>query len=405
MKILFVDDEKIIREGMAELIDWEKLGCDKPAMAESADKALRLLREEPFDLVITDIYMSKMSGIELAKQIRESWPSVKVMLLSAYEDFGYAREAIEAGVFKYLLKPVVPEEMEQAVLEAMKRVRSDRIVQDQVLETEKIVKVYRPQLARDFWRAVLRGEISDREDFGSRMNLAEIQPGGGPMSCMAIRLDGGQDRNSGQDRLSGEAFRMAVFHAASSAFGGCVECVRLSEGQAAVLLRFQPSGAALMEFSRFLEEELHQKVRIAVGRMVDDWMELPSSLRDAGMVLETGAEGGQEAGRLIARSVQMIDENIGQEEFGVNDISEALHVSPGYFSRLFKRQMGLTCIEYITGKRIERAKQLLEHTNIKHQAIAQAVGYSNVYYFSMQFKKHTGETPGQYRKRVGKRDV
>ena len=61
MKILFVDDEKIIREGMAELIDWEKLGCDKPAMAESADKALRLLREEPFDLVITDIYMSKMS--------------------------------------------------------------------------------------------------------------------------------------------------------------------------------------------------------------------------------------------------------------------------------------------------------------------------------------------------------
>lgn len=236
------------------------------------------------------------------------------------------------------------------------------------------------------------------------MNLAEIQPGGGPMSCMAIRLDGGQDRNSGQDRLSGEAFRMAVFHAASSAFGGCVECVRLSEGQAAVLLRFQPSGAALMEFSRFLEEELHQKVRIAVGRMVDDWMELPSSLRDAGMVLEAGAEGGQEAGRLIARSVQMIDENIGQEEFGVNDISEALHVSPGYFSRLFKRQMGLTCIEYITGKRIERAKQLLEHTNIKHQAIAQAVGYSNVYYFSMQFKKHTGETPGQYRKRVGKRD-
>lgn len=157
MKILFVDDEKIIREGMAELIDWEKLGCDKPAMAESADKALRLLREEPFDLVITDIYMSKMSGIELAKQIRESWPSVKVMLLSAYEDFGYAREAIEAGVFKYLLKPVVPEEMEQAVLEAMKRVRSDRIVQEQVLETEKIVKVYRPQLARDFWRAVLRG--------------------------------------------------------------------------------------------------------------------------------------------------------------------------------------------------------------------------------------------------------
>ena len=76
----------------------------------------------------------------------------------------------------------------------------------------------------------------------------------------------------------------------------------------------------------------------------------------------------------------------------------------GYFSRLFKKQMGITCIEYLTQKRIERARKLLERTEMKHQAIAQAVGYASVYYFSLQFKKQTGETPGQYRKRVGKKD-
>ena len=75
-----------------------------------------------------------------------------------------------------------------------------------------------------------------------------------------------------------------------------------------------------------------------------------------------------------------------------------------YFSRLFKKQMGITCIEYLTQKRIERARKLLERTEMKHQAIAQAVGYASVYYFSLQFKKQTGETPGQYRKRVGKKD-
>lgn len=67
--------------------------------------------------------------------------------------------------------------------------------------------------------------------------------------------------------------------------------------------------------------------------------------------------------------------------------------------------MGITCIEYLTQKRIERARKLLERTEMKHQAIAQAVGYASVYYFSLQFKKQTGETPGQYRKRVGKKMI
>lgn len=399
IKILFVDDEKIIREGMKEILDWEKLECEELAMAESADKALHLLEEEAFDLVITDIYMTKMSGIQLAKQIKVSWPWVKVIILSAYEDFGYAKEAIEAGVFQYLLKPIVPEEMKQAVLKAVKQIRLERVVQNKVQETEKIESTYRPQLARDFWRAVLRGEITGREDFEHRMSLAGIHAEEAPLCCMAVWMDGGKAA------VSGEHFRNTVLDAAESVFGRCMDCLRMSDGQAAVLFPFQPPRAGFPEVSRYLETKLHQKVRIAAGRAVDDWMELSLSYRDASTILEAGAENGQEGTKLVARSIQMIEEAIYQEDFGVNDIVNALHVSPGYFSRLFKKQMKMTCIEYITEKRMERAKELLVHTNINHQSVAQAVGYSNVYYFSMQFKKHTGETPGQYRKRMGEKNV
>lgn len=191
MKILFVDDEKIIRDGMQAIINWEKIGCQKLVTAENAARALELLENEAFDLVITDIYMQKMTGIELAKKIHDAWPWMRVIILSAYEDF---------------------------------------------------------------------------------------------------------------------------------------------------------------------------------------------------------------------QSIKLIEEHLSQEDFGVNDIAQRLHVSAGYFSRLFKKQMGITCIEYLTQKRIERARKLLERTEMKHQAIAQAVGYASVYYFSLQFKKQTGETPGQYRKRVGKKD-
>ena len=135
MKILFVDDEKIIRDGIRAIINWEKIGCQKLVMAENAARALELLENEAFDLVITDIYMQKMNGIELAKKIYDTWPWMRVIILSAYEDFTYAREAIEAGVFKYLLKPIVPAELENTVLEAFRQVEESRQIKQQVRES------------------------------------------------------------------------------------------------------------------------------------------------------------------------------------------------------------------------------------------------------------------------------
>lgn len=122
-KTLFVDDERLIREGISNLIDWERITGQELTLAENAKVALKYLEHEKYEIVISDIYMQDMNGIELAKCIKGKWPDVVVILLSAYEDFDYARKAIEAGVFKYLLKPVIPEELEDAVNEAISQVK------------------------------------------------------------------------------------------------------------------------------------------------------------------------------------------------------------------------------------------------------------------------------------------
>lgn len=396
MKILFVDDEKIIREGMAEIIRWEALGCKQLTMAESGDKALRIMENEVFDLVITDIYMQKMTGIQLAKQIKERWPHVKVIILSAYEDFGYAREAIEAGVFKYLLKPIAPEELEAAVSEAMIQVHSDIRLQNQVLESEKLVSIYRPQLAKDFWKALLRQEIAGREDLEQRMYLAGIVLKKEAACCLAVSVKPGGE--APDKKLLREAA-----DAAKAALSGVFDWVRLGEGRLILILSEPPSRQELLCFQSQMEGMLGTGVRAACGRTVSDLQALHQSLEDALTVLKSSAEEGQDAKNLVSQSVFMIQENLSQGEFGVNDIAEALHVSAGYFSRMFRKQMGITCIDYITRQRIEKAKELLIHTDLKHESVAQAVGYSNVYYFSVQFKKQTGETPGQYRKRMESR--
>lgn len=398
MKILFVDDEKIIREGMKSVINWEKIGCEKLMMTENAARALEILEKESFDLVITDIYMQKMTGIELAKKIHTSWPWIKVIILSAYEDFAYARDAIEAGVFKYLLKPIVPAELESTVQEAIRQVQANRQIKEQVKESEEFIRVFRPQLAADFWRALLKNEISDDKDFARRMDLAGIHFPGGGLCCVVVTWEE-------KKGLSWEEGLKKTAEAAKSAFSQYIDCVRMESEKVVLLLPHEPDSSQLLLFSYLLESEIHQEVQIAAGRLVQDWMEISFSMKDAEAVLQAARTSGLEGENLVFRSMKLIEECLNQEEFGVNDLAERLHVSAGYLSRIFKKQMGITCIEYLTQKRIERAKELLEHTEMKHQLIAQAVGYSNVYYFSLQFKKQTGETPGQYRKRTGKKDV
>ena len=138
-KTLFVDDERLIREGISNLIDWERITGQELTLAENAKVALKYLEHEKYEIVISDIYMQDMNGIELAKCIKGKWPDVVVILLSAYEDFDYARKAIEAGVFKYLLKPVIPEELEDAVNEAISQVKINEGTKKRIDHSQEVL--------------------------------------------------------------------------------------------------------------------------------------------------------------------------------------------------------------------------------------------------------------------------
>lgn len=104
IKILIVDDEQIMREGLRLTIDWEKYGLSVIGVASNGEKALRLCETETPDLVITDIRMPVMDGLELTKELVARYPRIKIIILSAYDDFKYAQKAITYGASEYLLK-------------------------------------------------------------------------------------------------------------------------------------------------------------------------------------------------------------------------------------------------------------------------------------------------------------
>ncbi|WP_028560507.1 response regulator transcription factor [Paenibacillus pinihumi] len=111
IKMLIVDDEPIICRGLRETIPWEEIGVEVAGEAYDGMEALELLNTHAVDLILTDIHMDGMDGLSLSKHVREQYPHVRIMILSGYDDFDYARQAIRLGVKDYLLKPVNVDEL------------------------------------------------------------------------------------------------------------------------------------------------------------------------------------------------------------------------------------------------------------------------------------------------------
>ncbi len=114
-KVLIVDDEKYVRMGIKNDTDWALIGCEVVGEASNGVEALALADEVRPDLVVSDIRMPKMDGIELAQKLLEKYPGAKVIFLTAYNEFEYARQAIRIGVSDYLLKPFQDGELEASI--------------------------------------------------------------------------------------------------------------------------------------------------------------------------------------------------------------------------------------------------------------------------------------------------
>ena len=112
MKVMIIDDESVHVRGMVRHINWEKYGFEQPIGFTDAREALAALKNTFFHVVITDIKMPGISGLEMIRSIHEEGMNPTIIIVSGYEEFSYAQEAIHLGVYAYLLKPLKPEELE-----------------------------------------------------------------------------------------------------------------------------------------------------------------------------------------------------------------------------------------------------------------------------------------------------
>lgn len=169
-RLILVDDEENLRRGIIHRIDWEKHGFAVVGEAENGCNGLELAEQTRPDVVISDIKMPFMDGLEMSRQILKQQPNVKVILLSGFDDFEYAQEAMTLGISEYILKPISADELE-AVLDKLHARITEEVQQQRSIERlrehyRRSLPVLREQLLHRMLDRPLEDDpIADMERF------------------------------------------------------------------------------------------------------------------------------------------------------------------------------------------------------------------------------------------------
>jgi len=216
-QLLIVDDQIDLADDLAHMLPWETVGISKVFKAYSAQEALAIMRTEPIDVVITDIKMPGMSGLEFIERVRAAWRNVKLILLSGYSDFEYARTALANQVSDYLLKPASDEELLAAVQKAVGELED---WWREVSSTRKALQSLEenlPILRRSLLVELLGGRKFKADELANKLGVLRLPLSpDNPVCMMLIRLEDYFDQ---YDRNDISLIEYAVTNMAEEIFG------------------------------------------------------------------------------------------------------------------------------------------------------------------------------------------
>lgn len=347
-KVMIVDDMEILRRDVKRLKLWgENSGFMVTGEAKDGADALKKLEEDPVDLVITDIRMPNMDGIELLRHISERKLCPFSVLLSDYTEYGYARQGFIYGAFDYIGKPVGETELAGLLERVRRQLEEKRQEEQKLVELQEIVEdaFFTAADVEGIIGAVCRGEVK-------------------AVALTAVMVD-----------TVGASFDYDRTKAALI----LKNAVGLITGEALKKLPW---------LQNYIDVRLVRDVDLAGCK---DWDEVKTAVVGAAEALIFVVSrfiGGRESG-VVKQTCEYVLEHI-DEELSVKILAERMYISRSYLSDIFRQNFGLSLLEYITMVKIERAKRLLAEETLKNYEIAYRLGFQDNEYFNKVFKKHTG---------------
>ena len=283
IKVFLVEDEMVIRRGIKNSIDWEKEGYIFCGEASDGELAYPMIIKEKPDILITDIRMPFMDGLELCKLVKKELPNIKILILSGYDEFDYAKEAIRLGVTEYLLKPISSGKLLEALNGVSESIRREKEDKDLVRKHMEEMRENTEHEKQKFFEQMIAGNLSmaDALETGKKyeMNLSA-----GMYNLLLFRFTlGKENRKSGE--LLGEA--EYAIEKLTERLEYVFEFQRGVEGWAFLLMadNEEQMSERVKELSKDLEEIMKNYSTIAyfggIGQPVARLRELEESFREA----------------------------------------------------------------------------------------------------------------------------
>lgn len=342
MKIILVDDDRMALESISRMLHWEKFGGELAGCATSGEEALELIRTARPDVVISDIRMPGMDGLELARYLYENCPNTRMILISGHGEFEYAQRALQYQVTDYLLKPITRAKfnnLEERLCAIQKELTCD--VPPWYACDEELWTRVREALRKGDMATI--GELLISPDvFRSLCDRRDV------LDIQLLNYLFLYQEELGKDRDSLDALRQKVM----------TEYWALTSAQ---------------ERRAFLAARYYDLMEYAETRK------------------------GQYANPIVSYCLQAIDENFSDSNFNISNLADTLHLSLSYLSTVFKTSTGQNISNYLAARRLRHSQQLLRDASIPIREICFQCGYDDPHYFTKLFKKHTGMTPSEFR--------
>lgn len=540
-KLIIVEDEADVREGIIEKIDWASYGFEVVDQAENGQEATESIDRLLPDVVVTDIQMPFMNGLQLAEWIRSRHPATKVIILTGYDEFEYAQKAIKLQIDEYLLKPFSSQELIDVLMKVRNEIEAEIAEKENMYVLSEYYRKSLPLLREQFLSALVSrrlrsAEIAEKSaEYGISLSADWFQASVISVDYIheeqdacsqvvkAVSLRDNSERNlqlfavlniaeeicskQGTGRVfihrddivllsmgggAGEADMMAQTFAILEevlqkvqrflkltvtagvgtvcalpdllfqSFGDALQALdyRLILGNNRVIWieDVESRSSRLLSYDELTQQSLIRTIKLGTVQelraVIDELfggldadqvsaqdfqiflLELITSIlrvaKESGspdgfinsgfsslsalhkfnnmgeakqwiitvctQLMDSIATGRQSSYKqLIDQAKDYIRSHYEETDISIGKVCRHLHISTGYFSSIFKKELKMTFVSYLLQIRLEAAKELLRSTELKAFEIAERIGFADPNYFSFCFRKKYGQSPKEYK--------
>ncbi|MEK0315776.1 response regulator transcription factor [Cohnella sp. 56] len=441
IRVLVVDDEKIVRIGLISFMPWKQFGMEVVGEANNGENALKFIENNKVDLLLTDLSMPVMSGIELMKEVGKHHPHIQVVVLTLHTDFEYVQEALRLGAIDYIAKTQLEKEHFEDVLGRIASLLDKKklgVQQPEMRQVDKIYVVYTLNQQSDDpkWDAALPKDAVEVEQgvwyWSDTPPAAWTASASHALVCFCDLQE--LDRKAIVQLI--RTYRRNGFfydHDPQQALPVVHrdEIVNIGKDSGYDLNDLKEKWLTpdwIYEdhiYDRMLQELKAVKLPpIRLTRLffslTDEWNRLYGQTMGIHIAMEdtfqyflqfAGWLGGArdairqanikpqfsiEIQNSIAKATNLAQTMMSQS-LTAGEMAQMVNMSSSYFSQCFKQIVGKTYTDYLREIRMERAKHYLSNTSKTIQWIAEQVGYNDDKYFSRLFREHVGVLPSDYR--------